>query len=641
MPRKTKSLLSLPQTEDQWYCAVRLLRTWLEPKEGGETFIRPLCLFVVDLKSGLILATVLLEEPIPPKELNQKLLNIMRKPEKLLSVAAHRPAEVHFEDEGLAEAMQPLLAEVEVKARYSPQRENMDALVRELEKGMLSEEDRIPGLLAQRGVTPEMVGSLFQAARAFYQAAPWVQLSNFDLLAVRVKPQKKPYFVIVMGQAGEEYGLAIYRNWQEIESFFNAINPLEAIPQQGRLSFTFNEPPDISFDDLDAIATYGWELPAPDLVPTPMIYLIDRVKRPDAKMLRWIEAALRAIPRFVSEHLQTNPDETHPAVEATIEVQTSAGATQVFIRYPGGDLSALGNGIASRWVDLMEEDEPEVGLPAFDRRGMEGLMAQLAAGMEETSSVKDTALHKAQQIMYQAWEERSPARRIALAKQALKTSANCADAYVLLAEEEAQTAREALERYQAGVEAGRRALGADFLADPENVGYFWGILETRPFMRALVGLANTQWELGQREEALRTYRELLRLNPNDNQGIRYLLLNLLLEMGQEEAARSLLKDYEGDWSADWTYTAVLLSFRQNGPGAKTEAALRQALEVNQHVPDFLVGKKRIRANRSGMITLGGEDEAKQYASAHLNYWRKTPGAVDWLREQTSSGKKRK
>ena len=51
----------------------------------------------------------------------------------------------------------------------------------------------------------------------------------------------------------------------------------------------------------------------------------------------------------------------------------------------------------------------------------------------------------------------------------------------------------------------------------------------------------------------------------------------------------------------------------------------RAFEVNKHVPDYLTGKKRIPSIRSDMITMGGEDEAVNYASANLNHWRKTPG----------------
>ena len=106
--------------------------------------------------------------------------------------------------------------------------------------------------------------------------------------------------------------------------------------------------------------------------------------------------------------------------------------------------------------------------------------------------------------MYQAWEERNPAKRIALAHDALVLSADCADAYVLLAEEESPTLRDALVYWQDGVAAGERALGPEYFRD--NAGHFWGLLETRGYMRARIGLASTLWRLNRKEESLEHYR---------------------------------------------------------------------------------------------------------------------------------------
>ena len=216
---------------------------------------------------------------------------------------------------------------------------------------------------------------------------------------------------------------------------------------------------------------------------------------------------------------------------------------------------------------------------------MESFLADLTAGIGGISNYGDPKVAEAQQIMYQAWEEANPSRRASLAKKALKISANCADAYVCLAEAAADH-RQALALFQKGVEAGRRALGSTFFEDDENTGHFWGILETRPFMRSLAGYGTTLWELGRRDEALAQYQELLRLNPGDNQGIRYLLLDLLLEMDRIDDAGALLKEYPDEWSADWAYTEALLAFRKSGSNRQSKAALKRALKVNQHVPEL-------------------------------------------------------
>jgi tetratricopeptide (TPR) repeat protein len=267
------------------------------------------------------------------------------------------------------------------------------------------------------------------------------------------------------------------------------------------------------------------------------------------------------------------------------------------------------------------------GPPLPDRRAMEAFLAPLSGRQA------DAALYEAQDLMYQAWETRSRQMRINLAKRALKISPLCADAYVLLAQESARSAQEAKELYARGVEAGELALGPKTFK--EDVGYFWGILETRPYMRARAGLAQALWTLGSRDEAIAHYRDMLRLNPGDNQGIRYILAAALLEIGDDKALQELLKAYDQDGSPYWTYTKALLAFRAAGATKKAKALLAEAIEANAHVPAFLSGKKDLPKTTPEYITMGGADEAAEYARDCGDAWRQTAGAVEWLQQAAS------
>jgi hypothetical protein len=57
-----------------------------------------------------------------------------------------------------------------------------------------------------------------------------------------------------------------------------------------------------------------------------------------------------------------------------------------------------------------------------------------------------TPLDEAQFLIYDAWDEKSPKKRIALAQKALKISPDCADAYNLLVEA-AESPADAFELY--------------------------------------------------------------------------------------------------------------------------------------------------------------------------------------------------
>lgn len=241
------------------------------------------------------------------------------------------------------------------------------------------------------------------------------------------------------------------------------------------------------------------------------------------------------------------------------------------------------------------------------------------------------ALEAAQDLMWTAMETAGRAERIKLAEKALSLSAHCADAYVYLAYDREKTKNQKIAMFEEGVKAGRRALGTSTFK--EDVGAFWGLTETRPFMRALFGLAQTLQESGRIDEALVHYKELLRLNPNDNQGVRCVLIPLLISQDKTKEALALVKKYPDDTSPEITYSLPLLLYKKHGDSEVARAAVGEAVKWNRHVLPFLLTPKLapIKDN-SDYVTMGGKDEAYEYARYCRELWHKTPGAIDWLIE---------
>jgi tetratricopeptide (TPR) repeat protein len=239
----------------------------------------------------------------------------------------------------------------------------------------------------------------------------------------------------------------------------------------------------------------------------------------------------------------------------------------------------------------------------------------------------DGALVEAQTLMYEAFDARGQ-RRAALARQALAISPDCADAYLLLAKETASSAEEARELLEQGVAAGERALGHEPFK--EDVGHFWGIFETRPYMRARAALAETLWALDRREEAVEHHRALLRLNPNDNQGLRDRQAEWLLWLERYEELDALFAAYEEDAAASLAYCKALAAFRREGASPKADQLLGDAREVNPHVVAFLTGRKALPKRLPDYVGFGDESEAVAYAAGAAALWARVPGALVWL-----------
>ncbi|HEY1723203.1 MAG TPA: tetratricopeptide repeat protein, partial [Magnetospirillaceae bacterium] len=83
-------------------------------------------------------------------------------------------------------------------------------------------------------------------------------------------------------------------------------------------------------------------------------------------------------------------------------------------------------------------------------------------------------------------------------------------------------------------------------------------------MRARAGLANALRQLGDDDAAIHHYREMLKLNPSDNQGIRYILAACLLKCNDHAALKDLLNTYPDEASTCWLYTQALMVFRERG-----------------------------------------------------------------------------
>src|SRR6266404_6806164 len=248
----------------------------------------------------------------------------------------------------------------------------------------------------------------------------------------------------------------------------------------------------------------------------------------------------------------------------------------------------------------------------------------------------ETALERAQALIYDAWEANTAKRRITLAQKALATSPLCADAYVLLAEHAKQGSDRELDLWRHGVEAGKKALGE--AAFEEYAGSFWGVLETRPYMRARFGLARALWQRGVRDEAIDHLRNMLRLNPGDNQGVRYVLADHLVEAARDEDLAVLLAEYPDDDMAAWTWTLALAAFRRMGDGEESRKRLAGALASNRHVLPYMLGERQLPKQLPPYISPGGEDEAIYYVSEYHAGWALTPGAIDWLRGQVPAPK---
>lgn len=297
-----------------------------------------------------------------------------------------------------------------------------------------------------------------------------------------------------------------------------------------------------------------------------------------------------------------------------------------------GGFSSTGSDIVSG--ETLDELLRELEMRGADMTQVSAFLGSLGVSADLPDIEECTPLDEANDLVSQAWETSSRAKRIRLAKKALAISEDCVNAYILLATETGDDLNEAARLFALGVAAGERAIGQE--AFKAYTGNFWLVFETRPYMTAREGLAICLWKMDRVEEAADHFRDMLRLNPNDNQGVRYSLLDLLQEMGDKKSAAALLKRYKNDPTAYWKYTDALLMFANEGASSRANKKLAKALQGNPHVPDYLLGRVHLPKKLPDYVGFGDVNEAVDYVNGGMSYWLSIPGALEWLRWRTGA-----
>jgi len=131
---------------------------------------------------------------------------------------------------------------------------------------------------------------------------------------------------------------------------------------------------------------------------------------------------------------------------------------------------------------------------------------------------------------------------------------------------------------------------------------------------------------------------MLRLNPNDNQGVRTMLLPLLIELGRDDEAAQLVERYAQDPFATTAYCRALLAFRREGDSPASRKLLAAAVKANRFVPAYLTGTRRMPRTLPDHMGLGDGDEAVEATYEMAAAWRATPGALEWLASQEPEGR---
>jgi hypothetical protein len=234
---ETAMIARLPQAKgDVWEVGRRRLDISVaELERQGE---RPELLLAVQAsgQGGVIQANIV---PVsaPQTTLGDLVLQGMRQP---MMGKPRRPQLIRVDSQTAAEALSDSLRTAGVRLEVSPTLVILDSVFEEMATafGDVAGDYRAQAKRAGETLSEEGLRELFGAAKAFYRAELWLDFGDEAMFEIQLQSahgSSKTLYGIVMGNMGQEFGLALYASLDEFRRFYEfSLQHLDQLEQSGR-----------------------------------------------------------------------------------------------------------------------------------------------------------------------------------------------------------------------------------------------------------------------------------------------------------------------------------------------------------------------------------------------------------------------
>ena len=616
----------LRKRNETWQGGLLRLPKWVT-EEGRRPF-RPWLGVWVNMATGQMNTSTLMEP-------SQKGVGVMLEamtPRNTAAMSGYRPSRVEVGDAGLAEELRGVLGE-DTEVVVVEELPAVEQVRQHMRRTMVA--GLPPDMVGQGGVTAEQLRSFAEAAEAFYRAAPWKYLSDEDLIRVEAPAGDEALsHLTVLGAEGRTFGVAFFRSPQQNAELQQAQDMRKFDRKYGGVwTIRFGPIITLATGDADYWEDGGFPAAGDNAYPQAGRFnsFEGKWERPDAGGLAHMQAVLLALAETCEEEMDRGRWQKGDAVlalpallgEALPATRIGTGPTLAQIREMERALARLQRVELDREFATAEEAQEYLAT----------LQENVGPQSEERPK---TVLEQAEDLVDQAAAARGR-RRMQLIRRALELCPDCPDAYLHLAYRE-RNLDKALPLFEKAVDAARRSMGEGEME--EHVGEFWTRPDTRPYMRARMGLGECLRAMGRTAEAVTQFNEMLRLNPQDNQGARFRMLACLLDLKRDSEAGMLVEAFPDERSAVWRYGKALLAFRRQGDTNAARKELDHAFDANYMAAAYLMRKNEMPPGLPASHRPGTEDEAVVLAAELMGAWDATAGAGHWLAEQRRKRRER-
>lgn len=253
--------------------------------------------------------------------------------------------------------------------------------------------------------------------------------------------------------------------------------------------------------------------------------------------------------------------------------------------------------------------------------------------IDEITIEEDENLVEANRIANDAWNQKNFKQKVKLAKEALEISGKCAEAYIILSYDNSLSKEEQKNLAKKAVEVAKEVIGEENI--DKFIGKYLDLEIVKPYYSAKYRLGNLLWGINEKREAIKEFKELLRLCPEDRLLIRGVLLSWLIAENLDEDLEEILSNYKDDYLSATKFSKALYLFKL-GKLDEAERALRIANASNPFVINYITKQKRVPKVQKEFKSLGSEEDAINYIKNAEMAWDSVEGARNWVREIKNS-----
>ena len=242
-----------------------------------------------------------------------------------------------------------------------------------------------------------------------------------------------------------------------------------------------------------------------------------------------------------------------------------------------------------------------------------------------TLDIEDTPLDKAMEKFSEAVEAKSEKKAIKLAKEAIKICPDYIEPYLFLIPFE-HDGEDVLTELDKVITREKERLKKEGYFD--EIGHFYGIWETRPYMRALHQRALVLLQYGKINLAKKELEEITKLNEHDNLGARYTLAAIYAYFEDEKKLKKLIKKYN-EKNLFFLVSEMFLYYKL-GDNKKTLEILKEIEDENPYFIETLTFDEIDDIEAEGFYQLGEKSEVMEVLFTQNFLLNSSPGLIKFI-----------